>query len=156
MELVDGVYTGYLSDDLSPSSLEALLRNIGESCLIRKTRTRRWFHLSFQHGASAREILVKEDNPLKSFQPLKWIKNFLFNSSLARSWRFSLLLISKGLPSPRPVAILERRLYGILQRSYLVTEFLPDARTLADYLNDPFIDKIQMSIQYCQIMFCDS
>ncbi|MEK7280286.1 MAG: lipopolysaccharide kinase InaA family protein, partial [Nitrospirota bacterium] len=142
-DLEDGVYTGYLSDDLSPSSLETLLRNMGESCLIRKTRTRRWFHLSFQHGASIREILVKEDNPLKSFQPLKWIKNFLFNSSLARSWRFSLLLISKGIPSPRPVALLEKRLYGILQRSYLITEFLPHARSLADYLNDPFIDKFQ-------------
>ncbi|MBI5746250.1 MAG: putative lipopolysaccharide heptosyltransferase III [Nitrospirae bacterium] len=54
-----------------------------------------------------------------------------------------MLLISKGLPTPRPVVLLERRLCGILQRSYLVTEFLPDARSLTDYLNDPFIDKVQ-------------
>lgn len=143
LDLVDGVYTGYLSEGLPPSLLETLLRNLDESYLVRKTQTRRWFHLSFQHGASVKEILVKEDNPLKSFQPLKWIKNSLFNSSLARSWRYSLLLISKGLPTPRPVVLLERRLYGILQRSYLVTEFLPDARSLTDYLNDPFIDKVQ-------------
>ncbi len=142
-DLSDGVYTGYLSDDLSPSSLETLLRNMGESCLIRQTRTRRWFHLSLQHAASVREILVKEDNPFKSFQPLKWIKNFLFNSSLALSWRFSLLLISKGIPSPRPLALLEKRSYGILQRSYLITEFLPHARSLTDYLRDPVIDKMQ-------------
>ncbi|HLF87031.1 MAG TPA: putative lipopolysaccharide heptosyltransferase III, partial [Nitrospiria bacterium] len=47
------------------------------------------------------------------------------------------------IPSPRPVALLEKRLYGILQRSYLITEFLPHARSLAEYLSDPFIDKIQ-------------
>lgn len=140
---LDGHYRGYLSEGFSHSDIATLFINLDRVEPIRRTKTRRWFHLSFRDGGPVKQVLVKEEEPLKSFQPVKWIRNSLSDSSLARSWRLSISLASKGLPTPRPIALLETRKYWILKRSYFISEFLPDAQPLTDYINDPLLDPVQ-------------
>lgn len=140
---LDGIYKGDVADGFSLLEIGAILRNLDQAELIRKTETRRWLRLSFQQGKSVKEVLIKEESPLRRFQPLKWLKNFLSDSSLARSWFFSKYLASKSLPVPRPIALFEKRVYGILQKGYFISEFLPNVQTLSDYLNDPILTSTQ-------------
>lgn len=51
-----------------------------------------------------------------------------------RTWRRAHLLMSRRLPTARPLAVLERRRFGLLLDSVYVTEFLPNAVDLESLL----------------------
>lgn len=140
---LDGIYRGYVADGFSLLEIKSILKNLHQAELIRQTETRRWFRFSFPQEAAVKEILIKEERPLLRFQPLKWLKNILSDSSLARSWFFSKYLVSKGLPTPRPIALFEKRVYGLLKKGYFISEFLPNAQTLSGHLDDPALNPMQ-------------
>jgi len=62
-----------------------------------------------------------------------FVHGFL-RSRARRCWESALLLHEQGINTPRPVAFLEQRIYGLGMRSFLVTEYEPGKR-LCDYFS---------------------
>lgn len=58
--------------------------------------------------------------------------------------RLNAHLFESGLPVPRPIAAWVCR-YGLTYEAVLITQRIPGARALADYLNDPQISKGDLS-----------
>jgi serine/threonine protein kinase len=55
----------------------------------------------------------------------KW-KSLVLPSKAQKAWQGSLALVERGFPTPLPVAYLERRESFFLERSYFITEFVPN------------------------------
>lgn len=138
---LDGIiYKGYLLDGFSVSDIEDLMRGLKSSEPFRKAYSWRRFSVSLPHSRTIKHIMIKQDDPLKRFQPLKWIKNLTHNSNLARTWEISLYLISRGLPTPMPIGFFEKKRWGVPVRSYMLSEFIPEAQELNSFLCDPSVE----------------
>lgn len=62
------------------------------------------------------------------------VAHLLAGSPGRRSWISAWLLLEAGVPTPKPIAMLERRRAGLCFESYLVTEDIQDSQTLADHV----------------------
>jgi tRNA A-37 threonylcarbamoyl transferase component Bud32 len=62
------------------------------------------------------------------------IKNLFRRSRAMKSWRAAHGLIVRGISTPLPLALVERRLGPLVVESFLVTMWLPDAPALNDYV----------------------
>ncbi len=140
---LDGEYRGYLSERFSLSEVEDLLRKCKTTVPFRKTETRLWYRLFLPENRFVKEVLVKQEDPLKRWNFLKWMKYLFVGSSLSHSWQMSRYLLSKGVSTPRPVGFFEKKCCGVVVRSYLLSEFLPDAKNLIDHLNDPLVQETE-------------
>lgn len=56
-----------------------------------------------------------------------------------RAWQAANALVVRGIPTPRPLALVEEMLTGLLRRSYLITEFVLSGQTLAEYVHSNFV-----------------
>ncbi len=65
--------------------------------------------------------------------PLHTIAHSVMRTRAQRGWEFGRLLRTHGIPSPRPLAYLERRVGPLRGRSYLVTQFV-NATTLRRFV----------------------
>ena len=64
----------------------------------------------------------------------------LFRASKARrAFRKAYHLELAGVPTARPLATADRRLGGLLLRSYLLMEEIPDAQHLGQWRGDPYV-----------------
>ncbi len=69
----------------------------------------------------------------KRFMPTKWhdpVQHLFRSTPAMRSWINAFRLINMGLPTPRPLALVHRRRFGMTWESYLITDWLPDAEPL--------------------------
>ncbi|MCX8043947.1 MAG: lipopolysaccharide kinase InaA family protein [Desulfobacterota bacterium] len=62
------------------------------------------------------------------------VKYLLLPSKAAREWRMLCAGEQRGIPSPRPLAYAERRVFGILRDSFLVAQSVAPAAPLHEYL----------------------
>ncbi|NOY54256.1 MAG: hypothetical protein GXP58_11695 [Deltaproteobacteria bacterium] len=72
---------------------------------------------------------------LKHYRFRGWmqaLRSLLGGSRGAKAVRRSDLFLRAGIPTPRPVALLERRRFKIPRESYLCYEFLPEAENLTE------------------------
>ncbi len=67
---------------------------------------------------------------------LHGIKNWFRRSPALRSWDFGQNLLDRGLPTARPLLVLERMRGGLSAEGYLLTERVPDARELSAAVAD--------------------
>jgi serine/threonine protein kinase len=74
----------------------------------------------------------------KSKKTLEWLLNVLRPTRAWRSWQAAQHLVSRGIPTPKNLAIVERtaRFLPIPLETFLVTIKAEDARTLGDYVLD--------------------
>ncbi len=56
-----------------------------------------------------------------------------------RAWHAANALAVRGIPTPKPLALVEETFLGLVRRSWLVTERLEQAPTLAQYVHDRFV-----------------
>ncbi len=75
-------------------------------------------------------LVLKRFNLVKR---LSLVKDLFRGSRAKRSFRLAYHLELLGIPTPRPLAFAERRKAGFLLSSYLLTEEVPGARTLAAF-----------------------
>jgi tRNA A-37 threonylcarbamoyl transferase component Bud32 len=68
-----------------------------------------------------------------------WLKRFWRPSRAWHSWVEGHRLNFLGIATPKPLAMLERRWYGLRNRSYLVTEFMAGEDLLARW--QPYLDQ---------------
>ena len=78
-----------------------------------------------------REVILKRFR-LKSNVVL--LKNALRPTAALRSWRFGRNLIDRGLPTAKPLAMVERFRYGVPREGYIVFEKVPDGIELPQAL----------------------
>ncbi|WP_339427263.1 MULTISPECIES: lipopolysaccharide kinase InaA family protein [unclassified Pseudomonas] len=71
---------------------------------------------------AGRPLVIKRYN-IKSFA--HWFKRFWRPSRAWHSWREGNRLVFLGIATPKPLAVLEKRFFGLRGRAYLITEFLP-------------------------------
>ena len=72
---------------------------------------------------------------LKRFRvktPLVAVKNALRPTAALRSWTLGRNLLDRGVPTPRPLLMVERRRFGVPREGYVVFERIDDAADLAD------------------------
>lgn len=67
------------------------------------------------------------------------LKDLFQRPRARRAWHAANALLVRGLPTPRPLALVEERRWGLLRRSYLITEHLQRASTLAAHMHDRFV-----------------
>ncbi|MCL5261609.1 MAG: lipopolysaccharide kinase InaA family protein [Gammaproteobacteria bacterium] len=75
------------------------------------------------------------------------IKKLLRQSRAMRSWQNSHYLISKNIPTPKPVAVLIKRFGPWRKETYFISEFLPSIRG-----NDFFIDKTKTPEEWKRVI----
>ena len=71
---------------------------------------------------AGRPLVIKRYN-IKG--PAHWLKRFWRPSRAWHSWREGNRLAFLGIATPKPLAMLEKRVLGLRTRAYLVTEYLP-------------------------------
>ncbi len=112
---------------LSAQDEEAALRDwdrrLGESVvgtrIMKNSRATTLVETNFSFGSHFQNIVVKRFNVRKSTSP--W-QRLLRQSRAIRAWKLAHSLLVRGLPTPRPLAAVEHRRFGLLRESYLVTE----------------------------------
>ncbi len=86
-------------------------------------------HLPTQDGPL--EVIVKQGRRRTFF---KRISRLFAPSRNLQSWKKGYQLLNRDLPTARPLAVLERRRFGLLRDSVLLTEALPGARDFDTFL----------------------
>ena len=72
------------------------------------------------------------------------VRHTIKRSRARRSWLHAHRLGLLGIPTPRPLAFIEKRSGPLLQSSFLITEYVP-GRTLYDFLQDSSVSEQQRS-----------
>lgn len=107
-----------------------LLRERTEQ-LIKRSPMRMIFAASIPAGRGELPVVIKI---YRRGRLGDWIKANLFGSKARREWRITTAAAERGLPTVTPVAYGERRRFGILMESYLLTVRLFDCVTLEEAL----------------------
>ncbi len=108
----------------------------------------KWFEpspdgaLKQSHSASVRRAIIEHpDGPLPVIlkRPLarnwrRWLVQFFFGSRSARAWRTAHALLNRDIPTARPLAYLERRWGPFVLDSLSVTEAIPGAIDLEQFI----------------------
>lgn len=92
--------------------------------VLKKGRTTQTSRVEFADGV----YFLKRYNCKGWFYSLR---NAFRRSRAVRSWHAAWELRERGVPVPEPILCLEERRFRLLKRSYLLSEFVEDARTLA-------------------------
>jgi len=88
-----------------------------------------------------RAQLATSEGPLevicKRARPRTWLKKFYYlfrDSRNLRSWKYGYQLLNRDLPTARPLAVVERRVAGLLLDSMVLAEAIPGGRDLDVFL----------------------
>ncbi len=79
-----------------------------------------------------------------------WLRRSLRTTRAAKSWRLANLLRLFGVPTPKPIAFIEKRFFGFRNKSYFVMEYVPGEH-LGDYFakykqDDAHFEKIALRV----------
>jgi tRNA A-37 threonylcarbamoyl transferase component Bud32 len=121
----DAVRNLLLNPDAAMSSEDAYCMKAGNTCTISRKNVS-------QHG-----LVIKRYNIKHTWHG---IKRALRRSRAAVSWENAHRLIFLGIPTARPIALLEYRLGSLRRRAYLVMEYVEGPSCL-EYFNDTSISE---------------
>ncbi len=130
---------GHATCDLDPDLLSVLLADPDEpfrrpgAVFLKNSRTSSVVELTVPGPEGPRQLIWKRFNRVHWTDPLA---NLFRPSPALRSYRMGHSLRWRGLPTPRPLLLLQRRWWGMPAEGYLLTEKLPDARQLHGYLRN--------------------
>lgn len=122
---VKNIYDLIKGCNLNMLKEELLQRGVKFTVLKEKKKR---LYLAVEYGG--KHYHVKVHNFVKEPKLNKMIGNIFSDSQAKRSWEKGCLFIDLSLPTPRPLGYLEKRRFGLLLSSILITEHLPDVVTL--------------------------
>lgn len=105
---------------------EAMLRDPAAR-VLKDSHTSTVIELPMPTAAGPRRVILKRFRPRSALSSLK---NLVRPSAAMRSWLYGHNLLDRGLPTPRPLCVIERRTGTTRPESYLLTEMVEDARPL--------------------------
>ncbi|MFQ5917483.1 MAG: lipopolysaccharide kinase InaA family protein [Candidatus Binatia bacterium] len=79
---------------------------------------------------------------LKRYNAFSWryrLGSLFVQSGAFRSWLGAGILMNAGFHTAKPIAAVERRSWGMLTRSFYLSEEIPTARTVDDYWNQDLL-----------------
>ena len=77
------------------------------------------------------KVIYKRFNCPKRFDALR---GMLHHSPALRAWHAGHGLLIRRIPTPRPLAVMERLVGPLVRENYLITQAIPDSINLRDYL----------------------
>ncbi len=126
---------------------EELWSHPGVEILANKRNRLGVFRFSLS-GGQFKDIVVKEF----SSRGVNKLKSLILPSKAARAWRGALALKQRGLETASPVAYLEKRKAGFVERSFFLAERIDEAveiRELFRRLSPPDLDPLLSSLASC-------
>jgi tRNA A-37 threonylcarbamoyl transferase component Bud32 len=130
---------GHAVADLDGELVNSLLADPDEpfrrpnAVFLKNSRTSSVVEIEVSGPDGPRQLIYKRFNLTSWIDP--WTALVRCTPAL-RSYRMGHALRWRGLPTPRPLLMLHRQRGGPPREGYLLTEKLPDARHLLDYLNE--------------------
>ena len=122
--------TGFAARDWRPDLLAAWLADPDAAfasppaTLWKNSRSATVAPVTVETAAGPAAAVAKRFNPKSA---AAWVKNALRASPARRSWVLGHNLLDRGLPTARPLLVVERRRLGVPRVGYLVTERVPGA-----------------------------
>ncbi|QDU18860.1 lipopolysaccharide kinase InaA family protein [Urbifossiella limnaea] len=117
---------GYAVRDLPADVLTTLDELAAAGRVLKDSRTSTVTAFALPGG---RRVVLKRVNVRRWFEPLK---NLFRPSAVLRSWVAGHALRDRWLPTPRPLAVLHRRRFGLPAEGFLLVEEVPGAVGLAE------------------------
>jgi serine/threonine protein kinase len=108
------------------------LLNLPDTVILKESRTTTVAELTMPiHDVPTRVIFKR----FKSKKPLEWLLNVLRPTRAWRAWQAAQHLVSRGIPTPQNLAIIERTtpFFPIPLETFLITIKAEPAQTLSDY-----------------------
>ena len=137
-------YRGSKRDlDYSPASRFQLPRQWWEKQLRKTSLLNNGHAYKESHSADVRRVVFPVDAEtqlaavFKRPRPRNWrrrLRMWLGVSRSRRGWQTAHRLLNRHLPTPRPLAFMERRKWGVVQDSFLLTELVDGAIDLEAFL----------------------
>jgi tRNA A-37 threonylcarbamoyl transferase component Bud32 len=127
---------GHSVSELSEATFLALLRDPDaafqrNATLIKSSGSSTVARITLDVDGRPTEVIYKRFRCCKWLDPLR----ALFGRSPAlRAWQAGHALLLRGIATPRPLAVMERTPRALVRDSYLITEAVPRAHTLHEYL----------------------
>lgn len=100
--------------------------------VLKASRSSTVAELEIEVDGQKRQVIYKRFRNSVWRRPLR---NLMRRSAAVRSWIFGQGLRERGLPTARPLAVLQRRRGGLTGDCYLLTEKIPDGVDLGGFLN---------------------
>jgi tRNA A-37 threonylcarbamoyl transferase component Bud32 len=133
-----GAVTGHAVADLDSAALSALLAEPDEPfrrpgvVLLKDSRSSTVAEFDMSVAGVIRRVIYKR------FRVTAWSDPWaalVRRTAALRSWVNGHGLRDRGLPTARPLAVFHRRRHGLAYEGYLLTEKIPDAVDLRDYVD---------------------
>jgi tRNA A-37 threonylcarbamoyl transferase component Bud32 len=123
-----------LDRDIAKLALSDPMRllNLPDTVILKESRTTTVAELTMPiHDVPTRVIFKR----FKSKKPLEWLLNVLRPTRAWRAWQAAQHLVSRGIPTPQNLAIIERTtpFFPIPLETFLITIKAEPAQTLSDY-----------------------
>jgi tRNA A-37 threonylcarbamoyl transferase component Bud32 len=130
---------GHAVTELGEQTLLALLRDPDAPFRCRAAETLKqsasgsvvWLEMNV--GGRTMPVVYKRFRCAKWLDPLRAT---IADSPALRAWRGGYGLLVRRLPTPRPLAVIERIRWPMIRETYLLTEAIPDSMSLREYLRN--------------------
>jgi len=111
------------------------LLNLPETTILKESRTTTVAEVTMPVREIPTRVIFKR---FKSKKPLEWLLNVLRPTRAWRAWQAAQHLVSRGIPTPQNLAIIERTtpFVPIPLETFLITIKAEPAQTLSDYVLD--------------------
>jgi tRNA A-37 threonylcarbamoyl transferase component Bud32 len=134
-----GVANGYAVTELGEATLLALLRDPDApfrnpaAVVIKESPSTSVIRLPMAVDGRSTEVIYKR------FNCPTWVdrlKATLHHSPALRAWQAGHGLLNRRVPTPRPLAVIERTPHVLVRETYVITQALSDSMNLRDYMID--------------------
>jgi tRNA A-37 threonylcarbamoyl transferase component Bud32 len=132
-----GTAHGFAVSELGEERLLALLRDPDSPLVLqteeqlKNSNSSMVAKLTIPIAGQATPVIYKRYNCPKSLDP---VRALLYRTPAMRAWVAGHGLLLRGIPTPRPIAVLERKRYHLIRESYLITERIDGARSLKQHM----------------------
>ncbi|MBI3802809.1 MAG: hypothetical protein HY282_03510 [Nitrospirae bacterium] len=136
ISLKEGRLVGEVNAEYEDPSFRHFLDRLPEAIaenrypLLHAREDRLYLVIEIERSGRKEPLFVKVDDFTRRVRFKKWIRNRFVRSRARKSWRAGEALMKASLPTPTPIAFLERRLCGFLLQSYLLVEQIPSAEAV--------------------------
>jgi tRNA A-37 threonylcarbamoyl transferase component Bud32 len=130
---------GFAVTELGEAAMQPLLRDpdaplgVASAEVLKESPSSNVVRLPMSVGGACMPVIYKRFNCPKRLDALRAT---LHHSPALRAWHAGHALLIRRIPTPRPLAMIERIRGPFVRESYLITQAIPDAVNLKDYLQE--------------------
>jgi tRNA A-37 threonylcarbamoyl transferase component Bud32 len=129
--------TGYAVSDLEPAALAPLLADpdapfhLLDAAVLKNSRSSTVVEFALSMNGQTRRVIYKRFRSTSRIEPFL---SLVRRPPALRSWINGQGLRERAVPTPRPLAVLHRRRFGLLGEGYLLQEKIPDTVDLHGFV----------------------